>query len=267
MPTECPSCHAALEREKSTLLCPNLACPAKQLENLIHFCSRRAMDIRGLGDQWIEKFLELGFLSKISDIYRLRDRRPELEQLEGLGEKSIAKMLKAIEDSKSQGAARLLFGLGINLIGEATAEELVAATGSIKKLFTLGEDALMELPNVGPETARSMFRASQDTALQRELTDLRELGLEEAFREFAVASSAPDGPLSGLTFVITGTLSRPRDELRDELKALGATVTDSVSKNTNYLLAGEKAGSKLDKARKLGVDIIGESDLPRILKR
>lgn len=267
MPTRCPVCEAKVERVKSALVCPNPACPAKTIERIRHFCSRHAMDIRGLGDQLIEKLFSLKFIARIPDLYRLHERRAELVEIEGLGEKSIDKMLQAVEESKKRSSARFLFGLGVDLIGEKTAEDLLAFTGSIDRLFSMTEDELLEIPQVGPETVVSIRRAGADPAFRKELDELRRLGLREAFRaeEPKRADAPATGPLGGQIFVITGTLSQPRDYYRDLLKSHGATVTDSVSKNTTYLLAGEKAGSKLKKAEQLGVTVLSENDLKKLL--
>lgn len=268
LPTECPVCGTAVVQEKSAVICPSSTCPAKTVERLRHFCSRRAMDVRGLGDQWIEEFFKRGWLKRVSDLYRLKKHEAELRDTEGLGDKSVDKMLAAIESSKAQTPARLLFGLGIDLIGETTAEELINATGGIRKLFALSEEELIELPNVGPETVRTLQRALADKDLQREIDDLEKLGVSGPFEEVEITKGAvAEGPLSGQVFVITGTLSQSRDEIRDALKALGATVTDSVSKKTNYLVAGEKAGSKLKKAEQLGVRVLGQSDLNELLSK
>ena len=186
-------------------------------------------------------------------------------ELEGLGEKSIDKILEAIENSKQQSPPRFLFGLGIDLIGEKTAEDLLNGAGSIDRLFAMSEEQLSELHQVGPETASSIRRAAEDPALIKELEELKKLGLKEPFRELEISTGPKEGPFAGITFVITGTLSQPREHFRDILKAQGATVTDSVSKNTTYLLAGEKAGSKLKKAESLGVKILSESDLAKLL--
>ncbi len=266
MPTHCPICKGQVVELKSSHVCSNPACSAKVVQRIQHFCSRHAMDIRGLGDQWIESFYELKILRKLSDIYRLRDKRPQLIEMEGLGEKSIDKMISAIEQSKSQKPARFLFALGIELIGENTAADLVEATGSIKKLFRMSEEQLLELPNVGPETARSLRAAACDPHFLRELEELQELGVEGPFVEREVLAQK-SGPLKDLIFVITGSHSRPRDEIKDELKSLGAQVSDSVSKNTSYLVAGEKAGSKLAKAEKLGVPIMNEGALQALIKK
>ncbi len=267
MPKTCPTCGTKVLRDKSTLLCPNPECPTKRVELLKHFASRGAMDIRGLGDQWLEFFFENKFIQNISDIYALKEHREKLIKIEGLGEKSVNKILDAIENSKKQSPERFLYALGIGLIGQTTAEELLAGTGSIKKLFSLEKEALMELRNVGPETAEAVYLASKNKELQEELLKLEKLGVEAMRTQVKIVrEGSKEGPLAGKIFVITGTLSRPRDEIKQDLKNLGATVTDSVSKNTSYLVAGESAGSKLGKAEKLGIPILGEADLKKLLK-
>jgi DNA ligase (NAD+) len=266
MPSQCPVCQTKVLRDKSSVYCPNLKCPARQLERFRHFASRRAMDIRGLGDQWIERFIDLGFLKSLPDIYRLPSRRDELLTLEGRGEKSIDNLCTSIETSKNQGPERLLFGLGIENIGETTAAQLIAAAGSLKKLFAMTTDELEALPNVGPETARSIFEAAHDKVLLAELKELESLGLKAFTISVEASGEAGHGPLAGLSFVITGTLSKPRDHFRDQLKKLGGQVSDSISKNTSYLLAGEKAGSKLDKAQKLGVKVLSEGEFESLIR-
>lgn len=272
MPTHCPLCRSKLVKEKALLYCPSKSCPAKRIEGLKHFCSRRAMDIRGLGDQWIEKFVELGFLKTTSDIYRLKDHRESLTKLEGRGEKSIQKILDSIDTSKNQSPQRLLFALGIALVGETTAEELILATGSLENLRKLNQEQLLELPNVGPEVARAVFEGLRDPDRAREIESLRELGVTGPFKTASVGNVGADGqlekkPLTGLTFVITGTLSVSRDELKDRLKSLGAIVTDSVSKKTSYLVCGTEAGSKLEKAQTLGVRVLSESELEALISK
>ena len=270
MPSKCPACASKLEKDKSSLFCANRACPAKGVEQLKHFCSRNAMDIRGLGAQWVEKFWDLGWMKRIPDIYILREHYDEMIVMEGLGKKSVDKLIKAIEESKNQSAEKFLFGLGLDLIGEATAEELLAqdaTQGSIEKLFSLNEEELTKLPNIGPETALSILRSSQDKKFREELLELKELGLEKCFKSniFKEKTEAAGGPLAGLTIVITGTLDRSRGGIKKDLKVLGASITDSVSKNTNILVAGEAAGSKLEKANKLGVKVLGQEGLDELL--
>ncbi|MEO5667942.1 MAG: NAD-dependent DNA ligase LigA [Bdellovibrionota bacterium] len=272
MPTHCPACGTELERDKSALMCTNRLCPAKTVERIRHFASRHAMDIRGLGEQLVERFWELGWVKTLPDIYRLRDHVAELKVLEGLGEKSVSKLLEAIEASKNQVPEKFLFGLGIDLVGETTAEDLLAhdsVDGNLDKLFALSEEELIELPNVGPGTAQSIVKAVADKHFRAELEELRELGLEKCIKapRAATKKSKPAlAILSGLTLVITGTLDRSRDEIKKDLKALGANITDSISKNTSALIAGEAAGSKLDKAQKLGVPVWGQTELDKLLK-
>ena len=266
MPTRCPSCQSQLEQIKAYLVCTNrLHCPAQRLERFRHFASRGAMDIRGLGEQWIETFVEAGLLKTLPDIYRMRDRLEEVKKIEGLGEKSISNLLTAIENSKTQTPERFLFGLGIELIGETTAEQLIFETASIEKLFKLSLEDLQKLNQVGPETAKSIFEASRNKDLQKEIKEMRELGVEGPFIEAALQVKG-EGPLSNLIFVITGTLSKGRDEIKADLKKWGATVTDSISSKTDYLLAGENAGSKRKKAESLGVKIISEAELQDLVK-
>jgi DNA ligase (NAD+) len=272
MPTHCPACRSTLEREKSALICANRLCPAKIVERIRHFASRHAMDIRGLGEQLVERFWELGWMKSLADIYRLKDHASEIKELDGLGEKSVSKLLAAIETSKQQSPEKFLFALGIDLIGESTAEELLnqpRVGGNLDRLFAMSEDELIELPNVGPETARSLHRSVHDAHFRQELEELRALGLETCFASCEIGSPQThpkDAPLAGLTLVITGTLDRPRDDIKKDLKALGATITDSVSKNTSALIAGESAGSKLTKAQKLGVSIWGQSEVDTLLR-
>jgi DNA ligase (NAD+) len=224
------------------------------------------MDIRGLGDQWIERFFQEGLLKRVPDIYRLKDQAVALREMDGRGEKSVEKMLAAIEGSKKQPAYRVLFGLGLDGIGEATAEELVNEAGSIPALLAKTEDQLLEISNVGPETARTLVEASADKDLRKEIDELAKLGVEGASAQSAAATDSGPKPLTGLTLVITGSLDRSRDEIKADLKKLGATITDSVSKKTSYLIAGEAAGSKLDKATKLGVPVLGQPELDKLLK-
>jgi len=272
MPHACPACHSELVREKSALLCPNRLCPAKTVERIRHFASRHAMDIRGLGEQLVERFWELGWVKTLPDIYRLREREAELKVLEGLGEKSVTKLLDAIEASKKQRPEKFFFALGIDLVGETTAEEILAAPGvdgDIDRVLAMTQEELLELPNVGPGIARSLALAARDEDFTRELEELRALGLGPCFKgtpEVVFGKSPLEATLAGFTFVITGTLDRSRDEIKKDLKARGATITDSVSKNTSALIAGEAAGSKLDKAQKLGVAIWGQTELDKLLQ-
>jgi DNA ligase (NAD+) len=268
-PNQCPACNGQVEKIKSALKCTNVACPAKLLERLIHFSDRKAMDIRGLGDQLVERFLDLGKITKLDDIYRFKEHREELVLLEGLGEKSIDKLIDQIEASKKQKPERLLFALGIDHVGRATAEQLIEETGSIESLSQMSADELSAISNIGPETARAISEYFHSPIGLAEVASLKNAGLEalnlknQRPQKKAGASS---GVLTGMTVVITGTLSCSRDEMADLLKRHGAKVSGSVSKKTSFVLAGESAGSKLDKAVELGVPLKSESELRALLK-
>lgn len=268
MPTKCPVCATQVIRVKAITICPNQQCPARVSESIKHFASRRAMDIRGLGDQLIETLIENGLIKSIADIYRLNQHRELLENIEGLGEKSVGKVLAAIEESKLQTAPRLLFALGIDHIGETVAEKLLSACPSISFLFSdEGLKACESVSGIGPEILASLARASHNEQLQRDLRELKSFGLSGLLEVNPLTqNSTRSQVLCDLVFVITGTLDRPRDEIRDYLKSHGAAVTDSVSKKTSFVIAGEAAGSKLDKAQKLGVPILGLEDLELIFK-
>lgn len=262
MPTECPVCSTTVIATKSQHKCPNKLCPAQAVERLRHFASRGAMDIVGLGDEWIEEFFEKEWVKSPADFYLLKDRKEELENLEGLGEKSVAKMLNAIENSKQQSAARLVFGFGIDHVGEKTAEELLIAVGSLEKLALCSEDTLVAIKGIGPEIAKSVAQYFESPFAKSELKRLKKAGLK-AFDE-VIEKVESSGPLNGKTVVITGTLSIDRPQMKKKLQSMGAKVTDSVSKKTDYVLVGENAGSKADKAKELGVQILNEADLDKL---
>lgn len=268
MPSQCPSCSTALVKEKAYWLCPNPKCVAKELDQIIHFASRTAMDIRGLGEKSVAEFYSLGWLRKISDIYQLKNYGDQMRTLEGYGDKSVDKLLEAIEFSKNQKPERLLYGLGIDLIGRTTAEDLLEEVGSINTLLSMSLEDLQNLPNVGPETAKSLYLKARDKDFLEEIKTLKKLGLASLFAQTSRSDSESEKnrALNNLTFVITGTLSKPRDFYRNILKKHGATVSESVSKKTSYLIAGIEAGSKLEKAEKLGVKILSEETLKKLFK-
>lgn len=262
MPARCPECQEKIIASKSQHKCPNPLCPAQALERLRHFASRGAMDIVGLGDEWIEEFFNNNLLQNPSDFYSLKKHKEDLLQKEGLGEKSVEKMLAAIDKSKNQSASRLLFGLGINHVGERTAQDLLQHAGSFLELTQMNFEQLILCSGIGPEIAQSVSGYFSKNEVKKEIQKLQHHGLQ-AFKEKIEKIS--DGPLSGKIFVITGTLSTERSLLKKRLEALGAKVSDSVSKKTNYLLAGENAGSKLTKAREIGVQILSETELEKLL--
>ncbi len=279
IPTRCPECGGALARdeEEVTLRCVNASCPAQVRRRIEHFASRQAMDIQGLGEALVDQLVANRLLKDIADIYRLRYRREEIAALERMGEKSTDKLLAAIEASRARPFARLLFGIGIRHVGVTVARTLAARYRSLRELAAATEEEIALLEEVGPVIARavvSFFAEERNRAL---VERLHAVGLGEAAADESpapgrsrlapgAAASGEGAPLSGKTFVLTGTLVRlTREEAAERIRALGGRVTDSVSKNTDYLVAGEKAGSKLAKARALGVPVIGEKELEEIL--
>lgn len=266
LPTHCPECHSPVslpEGEALARCTGGLICPAQQKEALIHFVSRRAMDIDGLGKQWLEAFFEMGLVRTVADIYELHLHKDHLESLEGLGEKSVKKLLNAIEKSKETTLPRFIFALGIRGVGETTAQNLAKAFTDFSVLSTASLEKLTATPDVGEITAQAIADFFASTHNRQIIERLLGAGVHWQ----AVQKSEGELPLAGQTWVVTGTLERMgRDDAKAHLETLGAKVAGSVSKNTTQLLAGEKAGSKLEKAQSLGISIINEKDFLDILK-
>lgn len=256
-PEVCPVCSSPVERlaGEATLRCSGgLGCPAQLKAAVRHFVSRRAMDIDGLGDKLIEQLVDRGLLRDVAGLYALS--REDLLSLDRMGEKSTDKLLAAIEASKETTLNRFIFALGIREVGEATAEALARQYGSIEALAAADEDALVEVPDVGPVVAEHVRHFFTSAANRDVLAALAAAGI----RWPDIAVTAPqEGPLSGQTWVVTGRLERcTREEAEAELKRLGARVAKSVSSRTTVLLAGPGAGSKLAKAESLGIEIVDE---------
>jgi len=262
MPRQCPACGAPAVRVagEAATYCVNNACPAQLVRGIEHFVSRGAMDIAGFGIRQAELFVELGFIRDLADIYALAPER--LRGLEGFGEKRVANLMAAIEASKRQPPARLLIALGIKGVGEVVAEDLMTHYESLEALAVAPLEELQAISGIGPVLAQSIVDwFAQETNL-RVLDRLAQAGVTTREAVSAAPPAGGLGPLSGRTFVITGTLpSMSRDDARDFIKAHGGKVTDSVSKNTSYLVAGDGAGSKLAKANDLGITVIDESQL------
>ena len=261
LPAICPVCDSPVvlpEGEALARCTGGLFCPAQQQEALIHFVSRRAMDIDGLGASWLISFFEHGLVKTVADIYQLHKHTDELITLEKLGEKSVQNILSAIETSKQTTLARFIYALGIRGVGETTAQNLAQQFGDLDSLMAADIDKLLQTPDVGAitaELAHEFFRAPHNIEV---ITALREAGVHWDKVEQTVSA---DQPLDGETWVITGALdSMARDEAKAKLQALGAKVSGSISAKTTALLAGDKAGSKLTKAEKLGVNIVGEEE-------
>ena len=260
MPRACPVCGSEAVRVagEAATYCVNSACPAQLVRGVEHFVSRGAMDIAGFGIKQAELFVELGYIADLADVYYL-DADKLLAQ-EGYGEKKVANLMAAIEASKTRPPARLLIALGIQGVGEVVAEDLMAHYDSLDALAAAPLEELQAIPGIGPILAQSIFDWFAREPNRQLIAKLKAAGVTTAQAKVEVKAEAQ--PLAGLTFVITGTLpTLSRDEAKDLIKAHGGKVTDSVSKNTSYLVAGEAAGSKLDKATQLGVPVIDEAAL------
>ncbi|MBV9405770.1 MAG: NAD-dependent DNA ligase LigA, partial [Acidobacteriaceae bacterium] len=262
MPTVCPVCggHVVREQGEAASRCVNTNCPARLRESLLHFASRGVMDIDGMGDALVDQLLTRALVRNIADLYQLTV--DDLLQLERMGKKSAAKVIKNIDKSRSQPLPRVLNGLGIPFVGERTAQILAAHFGSLDEIAAASLESLQEAHEIGPKVAESI-RQFFTEARNRELIErLRAAGL----RFTAPKQREPSGPLSGMTFVLTGTLpTLKREEAKERIEAAGGKVAGSVSSKTNYLVAGEEAGSKLDKARDLNVPVIDEAGLTAML--
>ncbi|MEJ6067139.1 NAD-dependent DNA ligase LigA, partial [Psychrobacter sp. 16-Bac2893] len=261
LPSTCPVCDSpvVLPKDEALARCTGgLFCPAQQVEALIHFVSRRAMDIDGLGASWLISFFEHGLVKTVADIYQLHNHQEELITLEKLGEKSVQNILSAIEASKQTTLARFIYALGIRGVGETTAQNLAQQFGDLDALMSASIEKLLLTPDVGAITAEltyKFFRAPHNIEV---IMALREAGVHWD----KVEQVASEGlPLDGQTWVITGALdSMARDEAKAKLQALGAKVSGSISAKTTALLAGDKTGSKMAKAEKLGVKVVGEEE-------
>tara|TARA_R110002096_G_scaffold8065_1_gene34163 strand:- start:2481 stop:4511 length:2031 start_codon:yes stop_codon:yes gene_type:complete len=264
LPKKCPVCGSKVVREEGETVARctgGMFCSAQRAEALKHFVSRRALDIEGLGAKLIEQLVSLDRLKTPSDIFQLSES--ELSELERMGEKSAKKLVMAIEKSKSTTLPRLLYALGIREVGEATAASVAAYFGRLENLIAASEEELLGIDDVGPVVAERIHSFFAEKQNLDEIKRLRDCGVN--WPEVDPVQAPGDGVFSGKTFVITGTLpSKTRDEAKELIQSLGGKVTGSVSSKTDYLLAGDKAGSKLSKAEKLGVAVISEADLLRL---
>ncbi len=264
MPTVCPSCGHPVVRdadgEGAAVRCTFAGCPAQRARSIIHFASRDAMDIDGLGPAIISLLLANGRITGIADLYRLR--AVEVADLDRMGEKSAENLITAIERSKSRGLERLLFALGIRQVGVVAAEAIAARFRTLDACFAATFEDFCTVPDIGEITAANLvefFASAEARALCDELTAAGVL--TEAVKE------APAETLAGLTFVLTGTLpTMTREEASERIKAAGGKVSGSVSSKTSYVVAGEAAGSKLTKAEALGIPVIDEAALVGMLK-
>ncbi len=262
MPEKCPVCGTKVVRTEGEVdyRCVNANCPAKLRETILHFASRGVMNIDGMGEALVNQLTDRGLVKNVADIYKLTEA--DLLSLERMGEKSAQNVLAEIKASKNLPLERVIYGLGMRFVGERTAQFLAEHFGSMDALMKASEEELQQVNEVGPRIAQSIeefFREKKN----RELVE----GLRAAGLTFAGTKKERGTKLAGKTFVLTGTLTRPRDQVKKLIEDAGGRVSGSVSKKTDYVVAGSDAGSKLDKAKELGVSVIGEKDLDGFLGR
>ena len=264
MPDHCPVCGSETfrdEEEKDTRCTGGLFCPAQRRESLVHFASRLALNIDGLGEKVIDQLLEAGLIQTPEDLYRITEEK--LLTLERFGKKSAANLVEAIEKSKETTLARFIYALGIRHVGESTARDLAQHFRSLEALMSADADALLKVNDVGEVIAQSIIHFFEEPHNRHVIENLLDLGVHWPTPE----ASAVNDLVSGKTFVLTGTLpSMGREEAKALLLAQGAKVASSVSKKTDYVVAGAEAGSKLEKAKALGVAVIDEAKMLEMLK-
>jgi DNA ligase (NAD+) len=262
MPTRCPECggHVVRAEGEADHRCVNANCPAKLRESIRHFASRGVMNIEGMGDALVNQLVEAGLVKSVADVYDLTE--PQLLELERMGKKSAENILREIENSKKLPLERVIYGLGIRMVGERTAQFLAEHFGSMDALMAASEEELQAVNEIGPRVSQSIrefFDEPKNVAL---VERLRRAGLT-----FKGQKKQRGTALAGKTFVLTGTLERhTRDEAKKLIEDAGGKVSGSVSKKTDYVVAGAEAGSKLDKAKELGVAVIGEKEMEELVK-
>jgi DNA ligase (NAD+) len=259
-PDECPVCGTAVERPADEVIryCPNVSCPGRILEGIVHFASREAMDIRGLGYERVRQLLDAGLIGDVADLYELRPE--QLVELERFAEQSAALLIKGIADSKARPLSTLLFGLGIHHVGKTVAVLLARRFGTMAALRDATVEAMNAVPGVGPIIAEAVHRFFRTPRNRHLVERLEALGLGMTEPDAAVS----DGPFQGMTIVLTGTLpTLSRSEATALVERAGGHVSGSVSKKTSLVVAGAEAGSKLEKANSLGIPVIDEDELLR----
>ena len=262
MPTHCPECGGHVVRAEGEVnsFCVNVNCPARLRESLLHFASRKVMNIEVLGEALVDQLLSRGLVTNIADLYDLREE--QLLALDRMGKKSVENLLTEIAASKKLPLERLIFGLGIRMVGERTAEFLSAHFGTLDALMAASEEHLLEVEEVGPRIAQSILQFFAEEKNQKLIERLHAAGLT-----FTGEKKVRGTKLTGLTFVLTGTLpTYSRDEAKRRIEDAGGKVTSAVSKKTSYVVAGEEAGSKLEKAQQLGVAVLDEAALLKLLE-
>jgi DNA ligase (NAD+) len=262
MPSECPVCGGKVVREEgeAATRCINTNCPARLKESVLHFASRGVMNIDGMGDALVDQLVDRGLVRSVADLYSLTEE--QLVSLDRMGQKSAAKLIRNIGNSRANPLPRVLTALGIRFVGERTAVFLAEAFGSVDQIAGASVEELERANEVGPKVAESVYEFFHE-GRNLELVDrLRASGLQFEYQ----TERAEGGPLAGKTFVLTGILpSLTREDAKLLIEAAGGKVTASVSRKTDYLVAGEDPGSKLEKARGLGISIVGEDGLRKLL--
>lgn len=266
MITTCPMCESTLMKKEGQVdyYCMNPKCPARHIEGLIHFASRDAMNIEGLGERIMEDFYNFHFISNLADIYSLKQYEKDLVRLEGFGDKSVTNLLEAIENSKNNSLERLIFGLGIPHIGAKTAKVLAAKFETLDNLMNANEEELTAIPDIGSIIAKSLTSYFNDNHNRGIVEELKELGLNTTY----LGQKVEENELfSGKSFVLTGTLTMyTRDEAKEKIESLGGKTVDSVSKKTSVVIVGDAPGSKYRKAQELGIEIWTEEEFKQKLE-
>ena len=266
MITQCPMCESTLMKKEGQVdyYCMNPKCPARHIEGLIHFASRDAMNIDGLGERIMEDFYNFHFINNLADIYSLKQYEKDLVRLEGFGDKSITNLLEAIENSKNNSLERLIFGLGIPHVGAKTAKVLAAKFETLDNLMDQTEEELTKVPDIGGIIAKSLITYFNDNHNRGIIEELKELGLNTTYLGQKVVENEL---FSGKSFVLTGTLTMyTRDEAKDKIESLGGKTVDSVSKKTSVVIVGDAPGSKYRKAQELGIEIWTEEQFKQKLE-
>ena len=266
MTSSCPICGAPLIQKDAIHYCSNTKCDARHIEGLIHYCSKDAMDIDGLGDKIIEYFFNQKFIHSIPSIYRLEQYAQDIKITDGFGEKSVVKLLQGIEKSKSNSLERLLFGLGIKEVGVKTAKTLASYFVTMEVLEKATYEDLLLVPDIGDISARSIVDYFKEEDNKKMIEELKELGINMKYLGKPVSSKKTY--FTGKTCVLTGTLANfGRKEATEILESYGAKVTSSVSKSTSLVIFGTEAGSKLDKANALGIETMDEEEFMKTIKQ
>src|ERR1700716_4320780 len=262
MPTTCPECGSKVVKDEGQVAvrCINSRCPAQLKRKIEHFASRDAMDIEGLGEMMVEQLVSKNLVHDVSDIYELNAEKMSI--LERMGEKSIGNLLGAIESSKAQPLWRLIVGLGILHVGVSASRALAEHFRSLEALMEASVDELQRIPDVGEVVAESIHQFFQEKQNRKMIERLRQRGVRP---QIEAKKAEGDSPFAKSTWVLTGTLSKPRDEIAEMIIARGGKVSGSGNKKTNYVLAGEEAGSKLNKAKQLGVRVVDEAEFRKML--